>query len=117
MVKLKIISLSIFILLSLPGIGQNKDSCTIVFPVIVYYRDNGFHFISNCEIKKFKIEIRDKENNRVFRPGKLKRNKASYFIKFHRYRTGKYTWKIKYTMIQNGQAVVKEIFGGAEFLN
>jgi hypothetical protein len=119
MIKFKLAILIIFSLCSFACFGQNQtDTCTVILPVKVYYRDNGIHFISNCVIKNFNIALSDPDGfSYRFRISKLKRNKTSYYVKIRNYRTGYYNWKVKYTMIVNGAAILKEIVGSVEFLN
>jgi hypothetical protein len=117
---LRYIILFLFLVCCLRAHAQSKDArdtCMVVLPLKVYYRDNGFHFISNCTIKKFHLDIFDPDGRRVFKTSRLRRDKNSYYIKLRNYHTGKFKWQIRYTMILNGVAVVKETFGKAEFLN
>jgi hypothetical protein len=94
-----------------------SDTCSIFLPLKVYYRDNGLHFISDCQVIKFNIVIWDLKGHRIWKKRYFRRDKGSYYIKLRRYRTGMFKWNIKYTMLINGDRINKETFGTAEFLN
>jgi hypothetical protein len=98
--------------------STSNDGCSVIIPYVVnYYAENGFHFISDCEIQNFKIDIFDKEGKCKYKTKKLRRDKTSYFVKLRRYKTGDYNWAAKYTILCNGQCIVKEAFGSVQFKN
>jgi hypothetical protein len=115
------IFLLIFLMVFARSVAQEKfarqDTCLLLLPIKVYYRDNGLHFISDCEVKKFAIEIFDLKGHRIWKKKWLRHDKQSYYIKLRRYRTGQFKWNIKYTMLINGERILRETFGTAEFLN